>query len=58
MPYKVGKFPFQANGRAKCLDETEGLVKIIADAQTDRLLGMHILGPRGIGHDCRRSLGT
>jgi dihydrolipoamide dehydrogenase len=42
----VGKFPFQANGRAKCLDETEGLVKIITDARTDRLLGMHILGPR------------
>ncbi len=45
-PYKVGKFPFQANGRAKCLDETEGLVKIITDAKSDRLLGMHILGPR------------
>jgi dihydrolipoamide dehydrogenase len=45
-PYKVGKFPFQANGRAKCLDETEGLVKILSDAKTDRLLGMHVLGPR------------
>jgi dihydrolipoamide dehydrogenase len=44
--YKVGKFPFQANGRAKSLDETEGMVKIITDAKTDRLLGMHILGPR------------
>ena len=44
--YKVGRFPFQANGRAKCLDETEGLVKVITDARTDRLLGMHILGPR------------
>jgi dihydrolipoamide dehydrogenase len=44
--YKVGKFPFQANGRAKCLDETEGMVKIITDAKTDRMLGMHILGPR------------
>lgn len=44
--YKVGKFPFQANGRAKCLDETEGLVKILTDAKTDKLLGMHILGPR------------
>jgi dihydrolipoamide dehydrogenase len=44
--YKVGKFPFQANGRAKCLDETEGLVKIITDAKTDRILGMHVLGPR------------
>jgi len=44
--YKVGKFPFQANGRAKCLDETEGLVKVLTDARTDRLLGVHILGPR------------
>jgi dihydrolipoamide dehydrogenase len=43
--YKVGKFPFSANGRAKCLDETEGLVKMIADADTDRLLAVHIFGP-------------
>jgi dihydrolipoamide dehydrogenase len=45
-PYKIGKFPFQANARAKCLDETEGMVKILTDAKTDRLLGMHVLGPR------------
>src|SRR5262249_53513127 len=44
--YRVGRFPFAANGRARCLDETEGLVKMIADAKTDRLLGVHILGPR------------
>jgi dihydrolipoamide dehydrogenase len=44
--YRVGKFPFSANGRAKCLDQTEGLVKVIADAKTDRILGVHILGPR------------
>jgi dihydrolipoamide dehydrogenase len=44
--YRVGKFPFQANGRAKAMDETEGLVKILADAATDRVLGVHILGPR------------
>jgi dihydrolipoamide dehydrogenase len=44
--YRVGKFPFQANGRAKAMDETEGLVKILADAKTDRVLGVHILGPR------------
>lgn len=44
--YRVGKFPFAANGRARCLDETDGLVKILADARTDRVLGMHILGPR------------
>ncbi|MDR3621998.1 MAG: dihydrolipoyl dehydrogenase [Paludisphaera borealis] len=44
--YRVGKFPFLANGRAKAMDETEGLVKILADAKTDRVLGVHILGPR------------
>jgi dihydrolipoamide dehydrogenase len=43
---KVGKFPFAANGRARALDETEGLVKIVADVRTDRVLGVHILGPR------------
>ncbi|MCE9531683.1 MAG: dihydrolipoyl dehydrogenase [Planctomycetes bacterium] len=44
--YRVGKFPFSASGRAKCMDESEGLVKIIADAETDRVLGVHIFGPR------------
>ena len=44
--YKVGKFPFVANGRAKAMDESEGLVKILADAKTDRVLGVHIIGPR------------
>jgi dihydrolipoamide dehydrogenase len=44
--YRVGKFPFAASGRAKCLDETEGVVKILADAKTDRVLGVHIFGPR------------
>src|SRR6266849_4422684 len=44
--YRIGKFPFAANGRARCLDETDGWVKIIADARTDRVLGVHILGPR------------
>jgi dihydrolipoamide dehydrogenase len=44
--FKVGKFPFLANARARCLGETEGLVKILADAKTDRVLGVHILGPR------------
>ncbi len=43
---KVGKFPFVANGRAKAMDEVEGLVKVIADARTDRVLGVHIIGPR------------
>jgi dihydrolipoamide dehydrogenase len=44
--YKVGKFYFSANGRARCLDETEGLVKVLTDTRTDRILGVHILGPR------------
>jgi dihydrolipoamide dehydrogenase len=45
-PYRVGKFPWAANGRAKAMGETDGLVKILADPETDRLLGIHILGPR------------
>lgn len=44
--YKVGTFPFMANGRAKTMEEIEGLVKVIADAKTDRVLGVHIVGPR------------
>jgi dihydrolipoamide dehydrogenase len=43
--YTVGKFPFTANGRAKVNRQTEGFVKILADAKTDRVLGVHILGP-------------
>lgn len=43
---RVGKFPWQANGRARAMDEVDGFVKVIADAGTDRLLGLHILGPR------------
>lgn len=43
--YKVGKFPFLANSRAKCNMDTEGLVKILIDAKTERLLGAHIIGP-------------
>jgi len=42
--YAVGKFNFRANGRALAMDEPDGMVKIIADARTDRLLGVHILG--------------
>ncbi len=42
--YKVGKFPFTANARAKTIAATEGFVKILADAKTDRVLGVHILG--------------
>ncbi len=43
--YKVGKFPFLANSRAKVNNETDGFVKILADDQTDRVLGVHIIGP-------------
>jgi len=43
--YKVGSFPFAANGRAKAMEESEGFVKVISDQKTDRLLGMHIVGP-------------
>ena len=43
--YKVGKFPFTANGRARAMASTDGFVKILADATTDRLLGAHIIGP-------------
>jgi dihydrolipoamide dehydrogenase len=42
----IGTFPFLANGRAKAMGEREGQVKILADAQTDRILGAHVLGPR------------
>jgi len=43
--YKVGKFPFSANGRARAANDTDGFVKLLADAKTDRILGAHILGP-------------
>jgi len=43
--YKVGKFPFMANSRARTNDDAEGMVKILSDADTDRVLGIHILGP-------------
>jgi dihydrolipoamide dehydrogenase len=43
--YNAGKFPFTANGRAKVNLQTEGFVKILADAKTDRVLGVHIMGP-------------
>jgi dihydrolipoamide dehydrogenase len=43
--YKVGKFPFMGNARAKAIFQAEGFVKILADAATDRILGAHIIGP-------------
>ncbi|XP_039434849.1 dihydrolipoyl dehydrogenase, mitochondrial [Culex pipiens pallens] len=45
IPYNVGKFPFAANSRAKTNNETDGFVKVLADKQTDRVLGVHIIGP-------------
>ena len=43
--YRVGSFPFSANGRARAMGDTSGFVKILADAATDRILGVHIIGP-------------
>ena len=43
--YRTGKFPFTANGRARAMNMTDGFVKILADAATDRVLGVHIVGP-------------
>jgi dihydrolipoamide dehydrogenase len=43
--YRAGSFPFMANGRARALGDTTGMVKMLADAKTDRILGVHIIGP-------------
>jgi len=43
--YRAGTFPFMANGRARALGDTTGMVKMLADAKTDRILGVHIIGP-------------
>jgi dihydrolipoamide dehydrogenase len=53
--YKTGKFPFSANSRAKINHETEGFAKVLADAKTDEILGVHIIGPQAaemIGEYC------
>lgn len=44
--YKKGSFPFSANGRARAMNDTDGFVKILSHAETDRVLGVHIIGPR------------
>jgi dihydrolipoamide dehydrogenase len=44
--YRKGVFPFRANGRARALGQTDGQIKVLADKKTDRVLGVHILGPR------------
>ncbi|QTA78595.1 Dihydrolipoyl dehydrogenase (E3 component of 2-oxoglutarate dehydrogenase complex) [Desulfonema limicola] len=46
IPHKIGSFPFGGTGRARCMGETDGFVKIISHSKTDRVLGVHILGPR------------
>ena len=43
--YKIGKFSFMANSRAKAIDDTEGFVKILVDERTDKVLGAHLIGP-------------
>ena len=45
VPYRIGKFPFTANPRARTNGDTEGFVKILAESETDRVLGVHIIGP-------------
>ncbi len=44
--FKTGKFPFIASGRARASMDTDGLVKVLADAETDEILGVHMIGPR------------
>jgi len=46
VPFKSGSFPFRANGRARALGQVDGLVRILAHAETDRVLGVHMIGPR------------
>jgi len=46
IPYCVGSYPFSGAGRARCMGETDGFVKLIAHSRTDRILGAHIIGPR------------
>ena len=45
IPYCIGSYPFSGAGRARCMGETDGFVKLICHAKTDRVLGVHILGP-------------
>jgi dihydrolipoamide dehydrogenase len=44
--YKVGGFPFKASGRARASMDTDGIIKVLADADTDEILGVHMIGPR------------
>lgn len=54
---KVGKFPFTALGKAHCMEETDGIVKVITDAETDKVLGVHILGPHATDLVAEAALG-
>jgi dihydrolipoamide dehydrogenase len=46
IPHRIGTYPFAGSGRARCMGDTEGMVKLIAHERTDRILGVHIIGPR------------
>ncbi|MEL7427682.1 MAG: dihydrolipoyl dehydrogenase, partial [Bacteroidota bacterium] len=46
VPYKAGKFPFKALGRARASTDTEGMIKVLAHKETDEILGVHMVGPR------------
>ncbi len=50
--YKAGQFPFRANGRAVAGMDLDGFVKILADAETDEVLGAHMIGATGRRYDC------
>ena len=50
--YKVGQFPMRALGRARASAETDGFVKVLADSETDEVLGVHIIGGTCCGYDC------
>lgn len=59
IPYATGAYPFAGAGRARCLGETEGFVKLIAHKVTDRILGVHIIGTRAaemIAEDITRTV--
>ena len=55
---KAGSFPFAANSRARANDDTEGVVKILADPETDAVLGVHIVGPEAgnLIHECATAM--
>tara|TARA_B100000989_G_scaffold44558_2_gene28383 strand:+ start:1438 stop:2844 length:1407 start_codon:yes stop_codon:yes gene_type:complete len=56
--YSVGKFPFSANSRARANDDTDGFVKILADRESDQILGVHIIGPEAgtLIHECATAM--